>query len=115
MTSLTHVARALQHVLTTVAEDAARATGCVQRRRAFSGARWVQTLVFGCLSTPLPSLPDLVQTAAALGVRVTPQAIAQRFTAATVACLGQVLTSAVTAVVTADPVAIPLLQRFAGV
>lgn len=115
MSSLTQVARAMQHVLTTVAEEAARATGCVRRQRGFSGASWVQTLVFGCLSTPLPSLTDLTQTAAALGVGVTPQAIAQRFTAATVACLDAVLSAAVTEVVTADPVAIPVLARFAGV
>lgn len=115
MPSLAQVCTAMQHVLTTVAEEAAQATGSVQRHRAFSGASWVQTLVFGCLSTPMPSLTALTQTATALGVSVTPQAIAQRFTPATAACLARVLTAAVTQVVTADPVAIPLLQRFAGV
>ncbi|MCA1675725.1 MAG: IS4 family transposase [Actinobacteria bacterium] len=115
MPSLPQVARAMQQVLTTVAEEAAHTTGCVQRQRCFSGASWVQTLVFGCLHSPLPSLTDLSQTAAALGVLVTPQAIAQRFTEATATCLEQVLTAAVTTLVTADPVAIPLLDRFAEV
>ena len=115
MPSLTQVAETMQHVLTTVAEEAARATGCVRRRRAFDGARWVQTLVFGCLGTPRPSLTALTQTAAARGVAVTPQALDQRFTAAGAACLERVLAAAVAATVAADPVAIPLLQRFAGV
>ena len=115
MTSLTQVAAQMQHVLTTVAEEAARATGCVRRRRVFGGAEWVQTLVFGCLGTPRPSLEALVQSAAGLGVAVTPQALDQRFTPAGAACLEQVLAAAVAAPVAADPVAIPLLRRFRGV
>lgn len=115
MTSLTQVAETMQYVLTTVAAEAAQATGCVRRQRAFSGPTWVQTLVFGCLGTPQPSLETLTQSAAALGVVVTPQALDQRFTAAGAACLEQVLAAAVAAVVAADPVAIPLLRRFAGV
>jgi hypothetical protein len=115
MPSLPQVATAMQHVLTTVAEEAAHATGCVQREREFSGASWVQTLVFACLGTAQPSLETLVQSAAALGVHVTPQALDQRFTAAGAACLEQVLAAAVTATLAAEPVAIPLLQRFAGV
>lgn len=115
MSSLAHVAEAMQHVLTTVAEEAARDTGCVRRARAFSGASWVQALVFGCLGTARPSLAALVQTAAALGVVVTPQALDQRFTPEAAACLERVLAAAVAATVAADPVAIPLLRRFAGV
>jgi hypothetical protein len=115
MTSLAQVAETMQHVLTTVAEEAARTTGCVRRPRVFDGARWVQTLVFGCLGTPRPSLSSLTQTAAALGVAVTPQALDQRFTAEAAACLEQVLAAAVAATVAADPVAVPLLRRFAGV
>jgi hypothetical protein len=115
MPSLPQVAATMQHVLTTEAEAAARATGCVQRERAFSGATWVQTLVFGCLGTPQPSLEALAQSAAARGVAVTPQALDQRFTPAGAACLERVLAAAVTAPVAADPVAVPLLRRFAGV
>ena len=115
MPSLAQVSTALQHVLTTVAEEAAHEAGCVQRARCFTGATWVQTLVFGCLAQPEPSLTDLAQTAAALGVPVSPQAIAQRFTPATAACLRQVLAAATQTVVTAHPVAVPILARFTGV
>ena len=115
MSSLAQVADAMQHVLTTVAEAAAQASGCVQRERVFSGPSWVQTLVFACLGTPRPSLESLVHSAATLGVAVTPQALDQRFTPEGAACLEQVLAAAVRAVVAADPVAIPLLARFTGV
>jgi hypothetical protein len=115
MASLAQVAEAMQHVLTTVAEEAAREAGCVRRPRAFTGAAWVQTMVFGCLGTPQPSLGAFAQTAAALGVAVTPQALDQRFTEAGAACLERVLAAAVDRIVAADPVAIPLLRRFNGV
>lgn len=115
MTSLTQVAAAMQHVLTEVADEAARTSGCVRRPRAFTGASLVQTLVFGCLGTPQPSLTALAQTAAALGVPVTPQALDQRFTPHAAACLKQVLAAAVDTLVAADPVAVPVLRRFNGV
>lgn len=38
MSSLPQVASALQRIVTTVADEAARASGCVQRARCFTGA-----------------------------------------------------------------------------
>jgi hypothetical protein len=53
--------------------------------------------------------------AATLGVGISPQGLDRRFTEQTATCLRQVLDAAVTHMVASDPVAIPLLQRFAGV
>src|SRR5215510_10566617 len=47
--------------------------------------------------------------------RSAPQALDQRFTASAVACLHQVLLTAIARVITAEPVAIPLLQRLTAV
>ena len=115
MTSLPPLATAVQQVLITAAEEAAAASACVQRVRRFTGATLVQTLVLGCLATPEPRLTDLTRMAATLGVTVSPQAIAQRFTPELVTCLAQVLDATVARLITADPVAIPVLARFAGV
>lgn len=109
------VAAALQRVLTMEADAAARATGCVRRTRKFTGATLLQTLVFGWLANPAASLDELCQAAAACGVRVTPQALAERFTSALAACLHRVLAAAVAQVLTADPLAVPLFQRFTAV
>lgn len=114
MSSVTHVATALQQVLTTFADQAALATGAVKRRRQFTGATLVQTLVFSALAHAQLTLIQMVHMAAALDVAITPQAMAQRFTPATSSCLEQVLAAAMQCVVTADPVAIPLLARFPG-
>ena len=115
MLTVADVAQTLQSVLGREAEDAARASGFVQRRSKLTGAAFVQALVFGWLADPEASREALAQTAAMGGVRVSAQAIDQRlsFTAAT--CLRQVLAAAATALLTADAVAIPLLARFRGV
>ena len=52
--------------------------------------------------------------AARLGVDVSPQAIHRRFTMATATLLHQVFMASLTQVITADPVAMPILQRFSS-
>ena len=115
MLSVPMVSRHLQHLLTTTADAAGEETGCIQRTRRFRGATLCQTLVFGWLGAPAATLDQLCQMAAVCGVRITPQGLAQRCTRATASMLHQVLTAAVEHVLSTDPVAIPLLQRFCGV
>jgi len=115
MTTIPQVARAMREVLTSTATEAARTTRFVQRTSPLGGATFSQTLVFGFLGNPQASLEELTQTAAALGVAISPQALDQRFTPQAAACLQQVLHAAIARVVTADPVAVPLLGRFTAV
>jgi Transposase DDE domain len=115
MTTIPQVARAMREILTTTADDAAHTTRFVQRQSRLGGATLSQTLVFGFLGNPQASLEELSQTAAALGVDITPQALDQRFTEAAAACLKRVLHAALARVVAAAPVAIPLLARFTAV
>jgi hypothetical protein len=115
MTTIPQVARAMREILTTTADEAARATRFVQRTSPLGGATFTQTLVFGFLGNPQASLEELTQTAATLGVEISPQALDQRFTMAAATCVKQVLDAALTRVITADPVAIPLLARFTAV
>src|SRR5919198_6737720 len=95
MTTIPQVARARREILTTTAAEAGRATRFVQRTSPLGGATFSQTLVFGFLGNPQATLEELAQTAAALGVSLTPQAREQRFTAAAAACREQVLTAAI--------------------
>ena len=96
MTTIPQVARAMREILTTIADAAARTTQFVVRRSPLGGATFSQTLVFGFLGNPEASLEELTQTAAALGVAITPQALDQRCTEAAAACLKQVLHAALT-------------------
>ena len=75
----------------------------------------MQTLVFGWLAHPTATVEQLAQMADRVGVDVSPQAIDRRFTDATTDLLRTVLSASMQQVVAADPVAIPLLQRFTSV
>src|SRR5439155_1738848 len=87
---------------------------CTPLRSKLTGPAFVQTLTFGWLSNPEATLEDLAQTASTVGVSISPQGLDQRFTPQAAACVLEVLQAAVARVLTADPVAIPILQRFPG-
>jgi hypothetical protein len=115
MLILSDLAATMQTLLTDEAEDAARAAGWVRRRRRFSGATLVQTLVLGWLQQPRAPVDGLVEVAADLGIEISPQALDKRFNPAGSRCLARVLTCALERVVAAAPLAGDLLARFAGV
>ncbi len=105
----------MHRVVTPTANHLARETGFVQRASKLTGAAFIQTLLFGWLNTPQATLHQLAQMAGTVGVSISPQGLEQRFTQTAARFLRSVLEAAVTHIVTAHPVAIPLLQRFAGV
>lgn len=115
MSSVAQVSQSMQRILTTVADQAARETGFVRRESKLGGAELAQTLVLGWLDDPDATLEQLTQMSSVLGVSITPQGLDQRFTPDAAACLRQVLQTAVQEAIAADPVAIPILQRFNGV
>src|SRR5262249_18060635 len=115
MTSVACLAQTLQTLLTTTADHLATSTGCIQRHRKLSGASLVQILVLGWLQQPAATLHQLAQMAAIVGVVITPQGSAHRFTEVTATLLKQILDAAVTQVLASAPVAIPLLRRFPAV
>jgi hypothetical protein len=114
-TTLTELATTLQTVFTTDAEQAAREAGLIRRARQFTGATLVQTLVFGWLDNPRATHDDLAEVAADLGVDITPDALGRRLGPAACACLQEVLRQALHHAIAAQPAALPLLRRFAGV
>jgi Transposase DDE domain len=115
MSSVPQLPAVLRTVLTTSADTAARATGFVQRRSKLTGGHFVQALTFGWLTNPDASLAELAQMAAVVGVPISPQGLAQRFSAAAAACLAQVLQEATAHALPGVPPTLPLLQRFPAV
>ena len=114
MTTVSQLAQTLQTVFTTTADTAAWAMGFVQRRSNLMGP---PSCRHSC-SVGWPtraSIAALAQAAAVVGVAISPQGVDQRFSEAAVAFLEEVLGAAVQAVIAAEPVAIPLLQRFSAV
>src|SRR5918992_3070759 len=114
-TTIPQISQAMGHVLNEVAQDSAKETGFRQRHSKLGGAIFVQTRVLGWLNNPQASLEALTQMAASLGVKLTPQALDQRFSPQAAHFLEAVLQAALGEVVCAEPAALTILERFKAV
>lgn len=115
MNTIPQVAAAMQQILTTTARHIGRSTGFVQRASKLDGASFAQAWVFACLANPMPTWENLSQSAATLGVAISPQGLQQRCDEPAATLLEQLVAASVRQVITAEPVAIPLLDRFTAV
>ena len=115
MSTIPQVCAAIMRTVTTKAELAGRESGLVQRKRKLTGDKLAQILVFGWLNQAEATLEELSQTASTLGIKVSPQAMDQRFSPAAADFLERVLQAAVGEVISAASPAIAVFQRFKGV
>ena len=116
MTSIAQVEDTLNRILQERARELARETGCVQREREFTGATLAQTLIFSWQQHPDASLEQMASTAEVAKVSVTDSAVHKRFTPACAEFLRRLLEEMTAVVVeAAEPVPLPLLQRFEAV
>lgn len=118
MSTIAQVSETMQMVLVQAAEAADALVGFTQRadKAVFTASTLTQTFALGFLAHPTATRDHLHQTAARLGVDVSPQAIDQRFNARTAALLLAVLTTALQHAVRSDQTPpLALLQRFTGV
>jgi len=105
----------MQVILIDTANELGRSTGFIQRQRKWSGASFVQTLVFGWMGKADASSSELSSAAANIGVEISRQGVVQRFNWQAVAMLEQVLKAALGYVLSGEAVEASLLRRFAGV
>ena len=118
MSTIAQVSETMHTVLVPAAEAADAMVGVTQRadKAVFTASPLTQTFVLGFLAHPNATRDQLHQTAARLGVDVSPQALDQRFNARTAALLLAVLTAALQQSVQRDQTPpLALLQRFTGV
>ena len=80
MSILTQVSEKMREKLQTFADQAALDCRFVERKRKLTGSAFVQMVVFGWLENPEASYADLAETASALDIDVSRQAIEQRMT-----------------------------------
>jgi hypothetical protein len=100
-TTIPQLSQAISHILGEVGHLSALKRGFTQRKSKLSGAVFVQTLVLGWLNNPQASLESLTQTAAALGVKLSPQGLDYRFSRQAADCLREVLEAAVSKLICA--------------
>ena len=115
MTSIPRLSGILRTLFFGEANRLAEQAGVIQRHRVFSGASLLQLLVFGWLKHPQAGPSSLARFAGTLGLKLSKQAIEERFTRQTADWLLAVLRRGVQFLVCAEAVSIPLVQRFTAV
>src|SRR2546423_726973 len=116
MTTIAYVKERVQHLFGERAEQLARETGFVKRKRKLGGADFVQGLVFGRLANPEHSTEDLASILGRRGVQISAAGLCQRFTQQASQLLWRVLQEAVALGIEAEEGApVELLERFEAV
>ncbi len=115
MISVTQVTETLRQVLEEEANTLAKETGFIQRERAFSGADFAQTLIFGWLAEPEISLDGLTQVAGRREIEITASGLHQRFTQAAAEFLQRLLERLTQVRLAAEAAPVALLKRFSAV
>jgi hypothetical protein len=106
----------LYDLFTDTADALARDSRFCRRARKLTGAAFAQALVFTLLENPQATLDDYADTAAELGIAVSPQAFDQRFTPHATDFLRDLFLAAFDrAFASLRPAVLPLLRRFNGV
>lgn len=96
-------------------EAIARATQFVQRASKLKGLVFLQVCVFGFIEKKAPSLNDLAQGCADLGVEISPQGLDQRITPQAVAFLKAMFVQALACFQSQLPLPLGILQQFTGI
>src|SRR5712692_2489692 len=115
MITVPRMASLLRRVFEQDARVLARERGVIKRERKVNGATLLLLLVLGWLHQPKAGSSALARFAGSLGVTISKQGIEEHWTYSTAEWLYEVLLRAVQCLVSAQAVAVPLVQRFAGV
>ena len=114
MTTIPEVSEIVQTLLTTTADQVAKQTGLIQRRRQVTGAGLAQTLVLGGLAQPAATRREQQQQAAQVGMVVSVQGLEQRFTPTAVVFMRRLLEEGLQQLVSSEEDG-TLLPQFNGV
>src|SRR5947209_12087192 len=115
MITIPRMAKVVRNVFESDARDLARSMGVVQRERKLTGTTLALVLVLGWLHHPQAGSSALARSAGTLGVQISKHGIEEHWTYQTAQWLYEVLLRAIGSLLSAKAVAVPLLQRFAGV
>ena len=84
MKNVSQIAKAMQGILITKANEVGESSGLIKRERELTGSSFLCGLLFGWLANPQASLSDLSQSIGNAGTPLTRQGLAQRFDEAAV-------------------------------
>jgi len=109
------ISRKVQVLLEDWADEVGRECDVIKRHRKFDAKTLAATFVFGFLQNPRASDEQLAQMAGVLGVKVTPQAVEQRFSTELIRFLQALFERAANVVLKSQTSLAPLLDRFTDV
>ena len=115
MTRVPQIATAIKSLLKDAAWRLGRETQFVKQASKLDSAVFAQSCVWKWSEHPDASLTQLSQTAASVGVAITPQGLGQRFDQEAASFLRQLLEDASQRVLGAHPAVLPVLTRFSAV
>lgn len=115
MGTITPIVQTIQTIMIEEADVLGKKTGFIQRKVKLSGSAFIQALVFGFQSEPDLTYGELSQSAATVGVDMSPQGLEQRLSEKAAHFVQKVLEKMVSAGVNGEKSSIPLLARFEGV
>jgi len=110
MDQITRLGGWLTTLFSTLADELARETGFVERNRAFSGSKFVRTLVFGWVKNTQATIEELAEE-----LNVTESALQQRLTPKSVALMRTLLENACAYYFAAVPQDTELTARFSKI
>jgi hypothetical protein len=114
MTTIAQLSHDLQSLFTHKADEEAKRSGFIIRRRAVTGSGFAQGIVLGWAHQPQATRKQLHASVLEAGLTLTPQALDQRFTAAATTFMRGLLEQALQLVVS-SPCQRALLTHFNGV
>jgi hypothetical protein len=116
MSSVTQMSEQLSSILGDRACHLARETGFIKRERAFNGADFAQSLLFGWLQCPELTMDGLSQVLGRRQVRISAAGLSQRFSKEAATFMERVLCELTAVQMRAEAdVEVGLLNRFAAV
>jgi hypothetical protein len=116
MSTITQIKEVVQQILGPRADELARETQFVRRKRKVSGSDFVQGLVFGYLHQPDACSDDLIEMLERRGVQISAAGLSQRFTQEAEALLQRVMQEMMQVRIQAEqPAPVEILQRFEAV
>ncbi len=115
MATIPQIRAAMQQVLGPTADRLGWETRFNQRLSKLTGSAFVQSLVFSGLDEAAITYTALQAGALDAGVAISKQGLEQRFSEKSAGLCQKVLEAAVQQVIAAQPSALPLVERFAGI
>lgn len=114
MTTISQISQDLNSLFTHIADEEARRTGFILRRRDVTGSGFAQGVVLGWAHQPQATRKQLHESVLEAGLEITPQGLDQRFNPAATAFMRGLLEKALTLLVYSDSKR-AVLPRFKGV